>query len=232
MLMGIYLIGIATAFFLSLLLRKTLLRGEEAPFVMELPPYRFPTLRSVLHRVKTSALLYLKKAGTIILAISVLMWVLTRYPRFEESTSDVVASEETDPEDRFRKMEYSIAGRIGKFIEPVIAPLGFDWKIGVGIIGAFTAKEVFVAQMGVIYSLGETDETDETLRSALARDYSSLTGFSLMLFLLIAAPCMATVAITRKESGHWKWAALQFFGLTAVAWILSLIVYQLGSIFV
>jgi ferrous iron transport protein B len=231
MLFAIYFIGIALAFGLSLLLRRTLLRGEEAPFVMELPPYRMPTARSVVNRMAMSSWLYVKKAGTIILAISILMWALTTYPRHEDST--LVADAAVDLHSQsFRDLEHSIAGRIGRFIEPVIAPMGFDWKIGVAIIGAFTAKEVFVSQLGVIYSLGERDQNSETLRDMLRRDYSPLIGFSLMLFLLIATPCMATLAITRRESGHWKWAALQFAGLTAIAWILSTAVFQIGSLFI
>ncbi len=230
MLFAIYFIGIALAFGLSLLLRRTLLRGEEAPFVMELPPYRMPTARSVVNRMAMSSWLYVKKAGTIILAISILMWALTTYPRHEESTPVADAAADRHSQS-FRDLEHSIAGRIGRFIEPVIAPMGFDWKIGVAIIGAFTAKEVFVSQLGVIYSLGEQDQNSETLRDMLRRDYSPMIGFSLMLFLLIATPCMATLAITRRESGHWKWAALQFGGLTAIAWLLSTAVYQIGSLF-
>ncbi|MBN2340551.1 MAG: ferrous iron transport protein B [Deltaproteobacteria bacterium] len=238
MLFAIYFIGIFLAFLLALLLRNTVLKGEEAPFVMELPPYRLPTLRSVVSRMMMSSWAYLKKAGTMILGISIVMWALTTYPKYSDpaDTGDAVpvAAADTasaDKEASFKQLEHSIAGRIGKFIEPVIAPLGFDWKIGVATIGAFTAKEVFVSQLGVIYALGEdTSETDLTLRDELAQDYSPLIGFSLMLFLLIATPCMATVAITKKESGSWKWPALQFFGLTAIAYLLSLLVFQIGTL--
>jgi ferrous iron transport protein B len=239
MLFAIYFIGIFLAFVLALVLRNTVLKGEEAPFVMELPPYRLPTLRSVVSRMMMSSWLYLKKAGTMILGISIIMWALTTYPKYDPQTegakdadspmADTAAT--TESRHSFRQLEHSVAGRIGKFIEPVIAPLGFDWKIGVATIGAFTAKEVFVSQLGVIYALGDPGETGEdTLREALARDYSPLIGFSLMLFLLIATPCMATIAVTRKESGSWKWPALQFFGLTGIAWLLSFIVYQLGTL--
>ena len=227
MLFGIYAIGIVLAFLLALLLRSTLLRGEEAPFVMELPPYRVPTMRSVVGRIIDRSGAYLKKAGTIILAISMLMWVLTSYPKPPEVV-DVPAEQQPSA------LEYSIAGRIGKFIEPAIAPLGFDWKIGVATLGAFAAKEVFVSQLGVIYAMDDFDEDDDedigTLRDALARDYTPLVGFSLMLFLLIATPCMATVAITRREAGSWKWAFLQFFGLTAIAWVISFAFFQIGSL--
>jgi ferrous iron transport protein B len=116
-------------------------------------------------------------------------------------------------------------------MEPLFAPLGFDWKIVTGMIGAFAAKELFVSQMGIVYALGETEETSSSLRQALSRDYPPLVGLSLMLFLLIATPCMATIAVTRRESGSWKWALLQLGGLTAVAYLISLVVYQLGRLF-
>ncbi|MBN2717315.1 MAG: ferrous iron transport protein B [Deltaproteobacteria bacterium] len=241
MLFAIYFIGIFLAFILALILRNTVLKGEEAPFVMELPPYRLPTLRSVVSRMMMSSWLYLKKAGTMILGISIIMWALTTYPRYDMTESKIdtpataVAQAGTGDakQHSFRQLEHSVAGRIGKFIEPLIAPMGFDWKIGVATIGAFTAKEVFVSQLGVIYALGDPvgdSGEEETLREALAKDYSPLIGFSLMLFLLIATPCMATIAVTRKESGSWKWPALQFFGLTAIAYIISLAVFQIGTL--
>jgi ferrous iron transport protein B len=127
-------------------------------------------------------------------------------------------------------LRYSLAGRIGGALEPVLAPLGFDWKIGTALIGAFAAKEVFVAQMGIIYAMGETDEGSSDLQATLRRDYSPVVGVSLMLFLLIATPCMATVAVMRRESGGWKWPLVQFGGLTAIAYLLSLLVYQLGRL--
>ena len=125
-------------------------------------------------------------------------------------------------------LKESFAGRLSIAIEPVFKPLGFDWKLVTGMIGSFAAKEVFVAQMGIVHSLGESGGRSESLREDLSRNYSSLAGVSLILFLLIATPCMATVAVTRRESGKWKWAALQFFGLTVLAYIISLVVYQGG----
>lgn len=127
-------------------------------------------------------------------------------------------------------LEYSAAGRIGKGLEPVFAPLGFDWKIVTALIGAFAAKEVFVAQMGIVYSIADADRGAEGLRALLARDYPPLVGVSMMVFLLVATPCMATVVITRRESGRWRWALLQFGGLTALAWVLSFLLFQLGRL--
>lgn len=275
MLWFIYAFGILMALLLAKLLRRSILSGEEAPFVMELPPYRLPTLRALLSKMGERSWLYLRKAGTIILAISLIMWFATSYPKpnsyqldrdvkagkvvvvqvkHPKGTSDkakkkreqaalaaaranagkgVAVLSETQAENR-RKAEalrYSVAGHIGRGMEPLIRPLGFDWKIGTALVGAFAAKEVFVSQMGIVYSLGEVSEESKSLRSTLARDYSPLVGLSLMIFLLIATPCMATVAVTRRESGRWKWALLQFGGLTVIAYVLALLVFQIGSLF-
>ena len=131
-----------------------------------------------------------------------------------------------DPE---RKIEIDPGQRIGHLIEPVLRPMGFDWRIGTALVGAFAAKEVFVAQMGIVFAVGETDEHSEGLRAQLRARYTPLIGFCILLFALIATPCMATVAVTRQESGSWRWALAQFWGLTIFAWLLTTIVYQLGS---
>jgi ferrous iron transport protein B len=233
----IYVAGVLLALTLALVLRKTVLAGEDAPFVMELPPYRMPTLRSVVLKVSSRAGLYLRKAGTIILAISVVMWVATTFPKAESYRVDAeVAAGAVQLSDTqiaahraSEDLESSIAGRVGRSLAPVFAPLGFDWKIVTAMIGAFAAKEVFVAQMGIVYSVGEVAD-GEGLRARLARDYTPLAGISMMLFLLIATPCLATVAVTRRESGRWRWALLQLGGLTAVAYLVSLAVYQLGRL--
>ena len=240
MLFFIYAFGILLALVLALLLRKSVLRGEDAPFVMELPPYRLPTLKAVVTKMGERAWLYVRKAGTIILGISILMWVLTAYPKKSDyEVDDQVAAgavqlseSELGNARAAEDLRHSAAGRVGGFIEPVIRPLGFDWKMGTAMIGAFAAKEVFVSQMGIVYSMGETDEESEGLRQTLARDYSPLVALSLMLFMLIATPCMATIAVTRREAGSWKWAAFQLVGLTVVAYLISLLVYQIGRLFV
>ncbi len=129
-------------------------------------------------------------------------------------------------------MRYSIAGRVGHAMEPVLKPLGFDWRIGTALIGAIAAKEVFVAQLGIVFAVGEADEESATLRSQLSKHYSPLNAFCIMLFCLLSAPCMATFAITKRESNSWKWAAFQFFGMTGIAYIVTLIVYQVGRILI
>lgn len=288
----VYLIGIVMAIVVAKILGITVLKGESAPFVMELPPYRIPTLKGVLMQMWERSWLYLKKAGTIILFVSIVMWSLTVFPLFpadlraeyekglpeleqvvEEKTAElaeigyVIMTDENMQEaesvnsklsDRElakaekiaaeleaasmqieeinnkvaeAELEYSAAGRIGKFIEPVLTPIGFDWKIGTALIGAFAAKEVFVAQMGIVYSLGEAGEDSEALRDKLRENYSPLVGFAIMVFALLSAPCMATFAIVKRESNSWKWAFLQFFGMTVIAYIVTLIIYQTGRLF-
>ena len=236
---GIYAGGVLLAFALALVLRKTLLKGEEAPFVMELPPYRMPTLRAVVTKMVERSWLYLRKAGTVILGVSILLWVATAYPKVEHYQIDAqiasgkvvgLSSAEIAAHRAAEDLRHSIAGRIGRAIEPVVRPLGFDWKIATGMVGAFAAKEVFVAQMGIVYSFGSDDGQSQGLRSALRHDYSPLVGVSLMLFLLIGTPCMATVAVTRRESGGWKWPLIQFGGLTAIAYVVSFVVYQVGQL--
>ena len=235
----IYFFGIGLALVLAFVLRRTLLKVEEAPFVMELPPYRAPAARGVSSKMIQRSWLYLRKAGTIILGVSVLMWLLTAYPKPDsyevdrQATADSVQLSEGQLETarKAEDLRYSAAGRVGRFLEPVFAPMGFDWKLGTAMLGAFAAKEVFVSQMGIVYALGETDEESMPLRERIQHDYTPLTGISLIIFLLIATPCMATVAVTRRESGSWKWAALQFFGLTFLAYVLATLVYQVGSLF-
>jgi ferrous iron transport protein B len=239
MLWFIYAVGIALALFLALILRKTLMRGDDSPFVMELPPYRLPTLRSVPIRMMERSGVYLRKAGTTILGISILLWAATSFPR---PPSHTVAAETAQAVSALpaqaasqaaeEKLEYSVAGRIGHGLEFAFKPLGFDWKIVTAMIGAFAAKEVFVAQMGIVYSIADADKSSEGLRAVLARDYSPLVGLSLMLFLLVGMPCMATVAVTRRESGKWSYALLQLGGLTGIAYVLSLLVYQIGKLVV
>jgi ferrous iron transport protein B len=242
MLWLVYATGIALALGLALVLRRTLLRGDDAPFVMELPPYRLPTPRSVVAKMARRSWSYLRKAGTTILGISILLWAATTYPKptsyriDAQIASGAIAPVLTPAELAARRaaeaLEHSVAGRVGHALQPVFAPLGFDWKIVTAMIGSFAAKEVFVSQMGIVYSIGDAHTAKDSLRQRLARNYSPLTALSVMLFLLVASPCMATVVVTKKESGRWRWAMLQLGGLTAIGYVLSLIVYQIGHLFV
>ncbi len=244
---ALYVTGIVLALAGARLLRRSLFRGETTPFLMELPPYRMPTALSLLAQMWTRAWLYLKKAGTVILGVSIILWALTSYPKPPAGWTPPAASPSANQTahpaagadlgahlladaEAAAAMAYSVAGRVGRALEPVLAPMGFDWRIGTALIGAFAAKEVFVAQMGIVFAVGSADETSEALREQLRGHYPPLVGFGIMLFCLVATPCMATVAVTRQESGSWRWAFLQFWGLTVLAWILTALVYQVGRL--
>jgi len=235
---GIYMSGIVVAIGVARLLRGTFFRGESAPFVMELPPYRLPTLRSVGIHMWDRAWMYLQKAGTVILAISVVLWALGTFPRRVEFSRDYEAdmekagtsevAQEYAAAQQLETLEYTLMGRMGKWMEPVIRPLGFDWRVGTALVGAFAAKEVFVAQMGIVFSLGAVDEESDTLRQTLRATYTPLQGLAMMLFCLLSAPCLATIAVTKRETDSWGWALGMLFGMTVVAWVVTFVVVQLG----
>jgi ferrous iron transport protein B len=172
--------------------------------------------------------MYLKKAGTIILAISILLWLASSYPKPNRESLVGLSTEQAQQ----ARLEHSVIGTLGQAIEPAIKPLGFDWKIGTALIGATAAKEVFVSQLAIIYAVGSADEGTSTLRQRLRANYTPLTGFCIMLFCLISAPCVATVVMTKQETNSWGWALFQFFGLTALAYIVTFIVYQVGSLLI
>ncbi len=226
MLWLIYLIGIALAVICAKILRLTVFKGETTSFVMELPPYRRPTIKAVCIHTWQRGWMFLKRAGTIILAISIILWVAMSYPRPSDEFLAGLNSEQA----RQAKLEYSTVGRIGRAIEPALKPLGFDWKIGTALIGATAAKEVFVSQLAIVYAVGSTGEQPQTLREKLQANYTPLTGFCIMLFCLISAPCVASVVMTKRETNSWPWALFQFASLTALAYIITFIVYQLGSL--
>ena len=222
---SIYLIGIVLAVLLAKLLRSTVFQGDAAPFVMEIPPYRLPTLKGTLIHVGTRGWQFLRKAGTIILGISIILWAMTMYPRVPQSQLQGLDENQAHNV----RLSYSLSGRLGHAIEPVMRPIGFDWKTCTAMIGAIAAKEVFVAQLGIVHSLGETEEQSQPLREALRKEYTPLQAFCIMLFCLVSVPCMATFTTIWKESGSWKWAAIQLIGLTLLAYLLTLVVFQLGS---
>jgi len=267
MLWLIYLIGIALAIICAKLLRLTLLKGKTLPFVMELPPYRPPTVKGLLIHMWDRSWLYLKKAGTIILGLSIVMWALTTFPQKTQFNRNYSAMKKqalndfnstipnpnnhnaaTGGPDEIKKLlaerlsqieqekqaeilAHTVSGRIGHAIEPVLRPMGFDWRIGTALIGATAAKEMFVAQMGIIFSAGTDEKQNQTLRDHLREKYNPLTGFCIMLFCLISAPCVATIAVTKRESNSWKWAIFQFCSLTLIAYALTVTVYQVGKLF-
>ncbi len=329
-LFSIYLLGIILAITMAYIFRKFLFKGEAEPFVMELPPYHVPTLRSIFMHMWERGYLYLKKAGTIILAVSILVWFLTNYPaeveyskdfaqaavqvetafeghvsedilaplgieklednealtamiadikaveeeygaKAEEAGEDeaLLATIDSEKEAKLQEIEAggaelypvaqqyleletakddelaalqseeageklagSYAGQFGHFIEPAIRPLGFDWKIGVGLFAAFTAKEVLVSTLGTIYSLGETDETSVALKDAIMADphFTPLIAYSLMAFVLLYAPCLAVLAVVKRETNSWKWAIFSSIYGTTLAYIVSFAIYQIGTL--
>jgi ferrous iron transport protein B len=227
MLWLIYLIGILLAVICIKILRLTIFRGETTPFVMELPPYRMPTFKAVVLHTWRRGWMYLKKAGTVILLISVILWVAMSYPKLPADQTKGLPPQQA----RQAELANSVIGRIGRFIEPAIRPLGFDWKIGTALIGATAAKEVFVSQLGIVYAVSGGEGPEQTLREQLQANYTPLVGFCICLFCLVYAPCVVTVLMTRQETGRWGWAMAQFFGLTLIAYVLTLAVYQVGKLF-
>lgn len=223
----IYVIGIVLAILLSWLLRKTLLKGDSGVFLMELPPYRMPTARGLLIHMWERSWLYLKKAGTVILLISIVLWALMTFPRVPSESLAGLNAERVQQV----KLQHSVAGKIGVAMEPVIQQMGFDYRIGTALIGALAAKEVFVAQMGIVFSLGEVGHESRELQARLVENYTPLQGFCVMLFCLVSAPCVATFAVCRRETGSWGWALFQSIGLTVIAYILTTAVYQTGLLF-
>ncbi len=250
MLWLLYIIGIALAAGLAKWLRVSLLKGEEAAFVMELPPYRAPTLKGALIHTWERGWLFVRKAGTIILGLSAILWAFSTFPRPDapsqarldrqrRAIADRADLDEAARHARLARLnreaaelalEQSALGRIGHALEPLFRPLGFDWRVSSALVGAVAAKELFVAQLAIANAVGDPEQDAETLRQTLRERYTPLQGFSIMLFCLISMPCIATLAVTRQETGSWTWAFLQLTGLTALAWILSAAVFQVGRL--
>ncbi len=303
-----YFIGVVIALIAARIMKSTLFKGDGEVYLMELPPYRVPTLRSLLLHMWDRGRMYLQKAGTIILATSVILYICNTYPEKKEFSKDyegeIAKIEETrlltdeqiavleaaaqtealaeffgedvmkevkenkvvpdealealgeaedlelaedvqgvidaaqeradtiaalENEQMAEAMEYTISGRVGHALEPLFRPIGFDWKLTTASIGALAAKEVFVAQLGILYSEGEADEESVPLREQLVKNYTPLQGFCIMLFCLLSIPCLATLAIIRRELNSWSMPFIEAGGLLALAYILTMIVYQVGS---
>ena len=226
-LLSVYLIGILLAIGTSLLMKKTLFKNSSVPFVMELPPYRMPTMRNILIHMWEKAGQYLRKMGTIILMASILIWALGYFPLNRDA--EVGSSEH---------LEQSYIGKMGRFIEPGLEPLGFDWKMGVSIVTGLAAKEIVVSSMGILYHVPDAEENTQGLAESLKSQvdcegnhiFNPLVAYGFMLFILIYFPCMAVIAAIKKEAG-WKWALFTIFYTTGLAWIVAFCVYQIGSMF-
>ena len=247
----IYVIGVVVALFAAKLMRKTLFKGDGEVYLMELPPYRLPTFRSLMLHMWDRGKMYLHKAGTIILATSIILFIANTYPEKTEFSKDYDALVEQVQKDGKAKnlseekieesvaeleneksaeaLEYTTSGRIGKFLEPVFKPIGFDWKLTTASIGALAAKEVFVSQLGILYAEGEADEESETLREKLAKNYTPLQGFCMMIFSLMSIPCLATLAVLKREVNSWKLTIAEAIGLFVLAYAATFLVYQIGT---
>lgn len=215
-LLSIYVTGILLAVLMARIFSRFIVRGDDAPFVMELPPYRMPTAKSVLRHTWKKGAQYLKKMGGIIMIASVIIWFLGYYPNHDAYSTTA------------EQQENSYIGQIGKAIEPVIEPLGFDWKMGIGILSGIGAKELVVSTLGVLYT---NDDDIESVDLADRIPITPLVAYGYMLFVLIYFPCIATVAAIKNESGSWKWAAFTICYTTLLAWIVAFLVHQVGGIF-
>ncbi len=223
-----YALGIVAAILTSWAFRRTILKGETRPLVLEMPTYKMPSLSNALLAMRDRGLVFLGKAGSVILVLSIGMWAMATYPRMPAARDGAVAPAN---DQQALELEYSLAGRIGKAVEPVFRPLGFDWKIDVGVLTSFAARETFVSTLAVVYGVsegdGDTASLREVLRSQRRKDGTALFGLAtalpLLVFYVLAMQCMATLAITRRETGHWKWAAFQLVYMTALAYAAALV---------
>lgn len=216
-LLSIYSLGIILAVVMARLFSRFLVKGDDTPFVMELPPYRMPTSKAIFRHTWEKGAQYLRKMGGVIMVASIIIWVLGYFPRPSESM------------DLAQQQENSYIGRIGKAIEPTIEPLGFDWKLGIGILSGVGAKELVVSSLGVLYA--DDAEADQTTL-AQRLPITPLVAYGYMVFILLYFPCVATLAAIRQEAGGWKWAAFAAAYTTVLAWIMSFAVYQIGGLFV
>lgn len=216
-LLSIYVIGILLAVLMARIFSRFIVKGDDAPFVMELPPYRMPTLKSVLRHTWEKGAQYLKKMGGVIMVASIIIWFLGYYPNHNAYSTTA------------EQQENSYIGQIGKAIEPAIEPLGFDWKMGIGLLSGIGAKELIVSSLGVLYT------NDDNINSVDLSDripITPLVAYGYMLFILIYFPCVATVAAIKNESGSWKWAAFTICYTTLLAWVVAFLVHQVGSLFI
>lgn len=223
-LISLYLLGLSTALLMALVLKKTLLKGTKPPFILEMPPYRIPSLKNTLLRMWERSVLFLKRAGTIILGVSIILWFLATYPKLENGTPS-------------EKLAHSFVGRAGHLIEPLIQPLGFDWKIGIGIISSLLQREVFVSTLATIYNIENADDSSISLREQLQKDvdpitglptFTTLTAICIMVYYVLAMQCMSTIAVVRRETNGWKWPAFQFVYMTLLAYVGTFITYNIG----
>lgn len=244
--MALYLLGTVLALVVSWVMKWFIKSTERSYFILELPVYRNPRWKNVLYTMLEKAKIFVFDAGKIIMLISLLLWALSTYgppQKMKEITATYEQKIKVSPdkeaellkEKKAALLRYSFAGRLGQGIEPVIEPLGYDWKIGIALITSFAAREVFVGTMATLYSVGDADANDATLRQKMdaaikpdgTKVYTLATGLSLLVFYALAMQCMSTIAIVRRETRSWKWPIIQLLYMTGLAYLLSFVVYQL-----
>jgi ferrous iron transport protein B len=214
--LGLYALGFLAAFVTAHLLKSSILRSEGNTFMLEMPPYRWPTLRSLGLRLLERAKIFLRRAGTVILAVSIILWVMAVLP-LENGKPPAI--------------EHSLIGTVGRTIEPLIEPLGFNWKIGIGLITSLAAREVIVGTLGTIYGMEDGTSQSVELQEALRRDLTPSAAIALLVFFAFAMQCFSTIAVVRRETGGWKWPAIQFGYMTALAYLSGLIAHRIfGSL--
>jgi ferrous iron transport protein B len=246
LMIGMYLFATTITLIAAAVLGRTVVPGRRVPLILELPPYRPPQIATVGRMALERSTTFLREAGSIILVCTIVLWGLLTFPR-QSSEVDAtlpvaVAAETSQVEEQPQAAEaiaQSYGGRLGKALEPVLEPLGFDWKIGVGLIGAFAAREVFVSTMALVYGIGDVeDEEARPLRDRMRAEtradgkpiYTPLMGLSLLVFFALACQCMSTLAVVRRETKSWRWPAFMFAYMTALAYAASFIVYQGGTL--
>jgi len=276
LMVAMYLFSVLITLVAAAVLGRTAIKGRHIPLILELPPYRIPSMRGTLRMMWERSTIFLKEAGTIILACTIVLWALLSFPKapskagpsapgtaaaqvggattvartykgdlagkaLDHKAKAAPAKPARDPKaaEEARALAFSYGGRLGHFIEPVLKPLGFDWKIGVGIIGAFAAREVFISTMGLVYGIGEVGGDDaaplrDQIRAETRADgkpaYTPLVGLSLVIFFALACQCMSTLAVVKRETRSWRWPAFMFAYMTTLAWIASFLVYQGGHL--
>lgn len=247
-LFAVYCFGLIIGLGTARLLKSTVLKSDSEPFVMELPPYRLPTIKSILIQAKIKAVMYLKRAGTIILAASLVIWLVSNFPQDNNlNKKHVVLTNQinqnltltkTEKEQQIqtlenilaaKQLEYSLAGRLGYFIEPLIKPLGFDWRIGIALVTGVAAKEIVVSTLGTIYSIGETTAEDLGKRLQADPNFTTASALSLIVFVLLYIPCISALIVFKKEAGRWKYVAIYSAYAISIAWIFSFAVYNLAE---
>ncbi len=225
LMVSMYFLGTFGAFVFAWLFNRGLMKGESSPMILELPSYKAPSFKGIFLQLWERTRIFIRRAGTIILGISILLWAAATYPK-------------SDSEDPAVQLSESIAGKVGHAMEPLIKPLGYDWKMGIGLLASFAAREVFVSTMSIVYSVEESDEDILPLRDRLLAEtrpdgsamYTPLVCLSLMVFYVFAMQCMSTVAIVKRETNGWKWPLFQVGYMTATAYFAALLVYQVGSL--